>query len=521
MRQAAIAKLRAWSARRHGRDSLPLKINRRRIYILPTRFGIMLALMLVAMLIGGLNYNSNLGLAFAFLMVSVTLVTMHHCNRNLLGLTVDVTTEVDAFAGSEAGFEFVLQNDSNLDRGDIEIRCLNASGIREVPARSRESVLVAVPGPQRGSDAARPIRAAYALSLRLVSRLDLCARLLDRLCRSLPPRHPNSAGRPAAWDPASRSETRGDEGFRGPAGLRARRAPEAHGLEGAGARGGSRGSQLHQPGAQPEWLEWTSLEGQDTETRLSQLCLWVLESEAGAAQSMAFESPAGRFRRHAERRIVSPACGLLPPMELRSRRDRQTRDLWAAPGDLRLSGAGPGRARHLAARVGARHRGRLPAGIRLMLARRGRPAPPRGVRLAIAGFAIALLFVQFHTFNGLSAGTALLALVAGLKLLETDTQRDIYVITLIIYFVCVSAAAGGQLLPAARLPRRRLLADHGHAAASHRQPSGARLAPLPALCRTNAQSGNSAGAGALAAVSAFRLAALARTGRWAQCRIRP
>ena len=66
-------------------------------------------------------------------------------------------------------------------------------------------------------------------------------------------------------------------------------------------------------------------------------------------------------------------------------------------------------------------------------------APPRAVRLIIAGLAIALLFAQFRTFNGLSAGTALLALVAGLKLLETDTQRDIYIITLIIYFVCLSA----------------------------------------------------------------------------------
>ncbi len=44
LRQAAVEKLRAWSARRHGRDSLPIKINRRRIYILPTRFGVMLAL---------------------------------------------------------------------------------------------------------------------------------------------------------------------------------------------------------------------------------------------------------------------------------------------------------------------------------------------------------------------------------------------------------------------------------------------------------------------------------------------
>jgi protein-glutamine gamma-glutamyltransferase len=83
-------------------------------------------------------------------------------------------------------------------------------------------------------------------------------------------------------------------------------------------------------------------------------------------------------------------------------------------------------------------------GLRLLLARRGRPAPPRGVRLAIAALTIALLFLQFRTFNGLSAGTALLALVAGLKLLETETRRDIHFITLTIYFVCVSALLEGD-----------------------------------------------------------------------------
>ncbi len=83
-------------------------------------------------------------------------------------------------------------------------------------------------------------------------------------------------------------------------------------------------------------------------------------------------------------------------------------------------------------------------GIRLLLALRGRPAPPRGLRLLVAGIAIAFLFMQFRTFNGLSAGTALLALMAGLKLLETDTQRDMYVITLIIYFVSASALLEGN-----------------------------------------------------------------------------
>ncbi len=78
-------------------------------------------------------------------------------------------------------------------------------------------------------------------------------------------------------------------------------------------------------------------------------------------------------------------------------------------------------------------------GVRLLLAYHGRPPPPAAVKLIIAGLAIAMLFMQFRTFNGLSAGTALLVLVAGLKLLETATQRDIYVITLIVYFVCLSS----------------------------------------------------------------------------------
>ena len=83
-------------------------------------------------------------------------------------------------------------------------------------------------------------------------------------------------------------------------------------------------------------------------------------------------------------------------------------------------------------------------GIRLLLARRGRPAPPRSVRLLLAALGIALLFLQYHTFNGLTAGVALLALMAGLKFLESDSQRDIYIITLIIYFVGLSALLEGD-----------------------------------------------------------------------------
>ena len=84
------------------------------------------------------------------------------------------------------------------------------------------------------------------------------------------------------------------------------------------------------------------------------------------------------------------------------------------------------------------------AGIRLLQAARGHDAPPRSIRLGIAAIAVALLFLQFRTFNGLSAGSALLSLIAGLKLLETRTRRDIYVITMIIYFLSLAALLEGE-----------------------------------------------------------------------------
>jgi uncharacterized protein (DUF58 family) len=279
LRQAANDRLRTWAARRHGRDSLPIKIGRRRIYILPTRVGIMLALTLAAMLIAGLNYNSNLGLAFAFLMVSVALVTMHHCNRNLLGLRVDVATEVDAFAGREANFEFVLQNDSNVERGDIEIRCFGASGVRSIRARSSEAVPVAVPVPQRGITrlAQFELRTRHPFGW-----FNAWTYVQGSLTAYVAPAPRGNRTLPAAagLGSALTSETRGDEDF---AGLRAYEpgVPLKHMAWKVLARGGEAAVRSYTSlAAQPEWLEWSSLEGQDTETRLSQLGLWVLESEA-------------------------------------------------------------------------------------------------------------------------------------------------------------------------------------------------------------------------------------------------
>ncbi len=293
LRQAARIKLRAWAARRHGRDVLPLRISRRRIYILPTRFGMMLAAILTAMLIAGLNYNSNLALAYAFLVASLTIVTMHHCNRNMLGMLVDVTPEIDAFAGRDAGAEFVLRNESDVERPDVEIRLpiataagapgtsaagVGAAGVGRVSARNDDVITVVIPVPRRGVLRVEQfeLRTRYPFGwfqawTYVQSPITIFVAPAPLGTRMLPSTRDSGT--------AASSETRGDEDF---SGLRAYQPgmPLKHMAWKTLARGGEPAVRTYTGlASQPEWLEWSALEGLDTESRLSQLCLWVLESD--------------------------------------------------------------------------------------------------------------------------------------------------------------------------------------------------------------------------------------------------
>jgi uncharacterized protein (DUF58 family) len=279
LRQSAVKQLRARVIRRHGRDSLPISISRRRVYILPTRFGFMLGVILVAMLVAGLNYNSNLALAFAFLLSSMAMVTMNHCNRNMLQLSVDATIEVDAFAGREARLEFELRNGSSLDRRDIEVRCMNAAGVGSVAAGDSETIEVVAPVAQRGITRISQfeMRTRYPFGwFYSWTYVQGCITIYVAPApfgnRTLPSGASQGMG--------SYSEARGDEDF---AGLRAYEpgVPLKHMAWKVLARGGEPVVRSYSSlAAQPEWLDWSLLVGLDTEARLSQLCLWVLESEA-------------------------------------------------------------------------------------------------------------------------------------------------------------------------------------------------------------------------------------------------
>jgi uncharacterized protein (DUF58 family) len=222
---------------------------------------------------------------------------MHHCNRNLLGLGVDVSTEIDAFAGGNAGFDFLLRNDSGIERRDIEIRCAAAGAATATPtatARAAATATTTVSVPAKGYSQATVNLAVVHRGVTRLERFELRTRYpfgwfrawtyvqspLTAFVAPLPGGDRPLPSAAAARGTASQSEHRGDEDF---AGLRAYEAgvPLKHMAWKVLARGGEAAVRSYSGlAANPEWLDWAALDSLDTEARLSQLCRWVLDSEA-------------------------------------------------------------------------------------------------------------------------------------------------------------------------------------------------------------------------------------------------
>ncbi len=74
------------------------------------------------------------------------------------------------------------------------------------------------------------------------------------------------------------------------------------------------------------------------------------------------------------------------------------------------------------------------------------PLPNKPGRAVIAFALVGLIFARFHTLNGLSPGTALLALMAAMKLLETHAPRDQFIVVGGTLFLLLAACLERQSL---------------------------------------------------------------------------
>ncbi len=268
--------------RRDRAEAGPIRLNRHRVYILPTRHGFILALVLLAMLLGAINYNNSLAYALTFLLTGLAVNGIIHTFRNLHDLGFSSGHNQPVFAGEEALFALSIDNRDGGERLALELKQTGgATTLLDLAANSQHWVNLHVPTSRRGYLPLPRITVATRFPLGLFRAWGYLH--LDTACLVYP-RPTDRRGLPSEL--LSAGEGSGDKGHGSDdfASLRPYHPGDSlrHIHWPAYAR--EQGLQTKQFGgdrSEELWLHWEMCGRQAIEERLSTLCRWVLEADGG------------------------------------------------------------------------------------------------------------------------------------------------------------------------------------------------------------------------------------------------
>lgn len=148
------ARREAWFGRwlrRRGPVQPPLQLRYKQIFILPTRFGWAISVLLCAMLLGSLNFNNNLGLLTTFLVAGVGLLSMHLAHRNLDGLRISGSESESVFAGEPLCLRIRIEDREGRERYGLVVESGEFRGaLPHLAANSHGELALTMPTRQRG-----------------------------------------------------------------------------------------------------------------------------------------------------------------------------------------------------------------------------------------------------------------------------------------------------------------------------------------------------------------------------------
>jgi uncharacterized protein (DUF58 family) len=130
----------------------PVILGHRRVYIVPSRLGLIFGGTLGVLLIGSINYSLSLGFALTFLLAGLGLAGMVHTARNLARIAVSAGRAEPVFAGETAQFRLFLDGRAAFDRPSILARHVGSGSqlVVDIAAGAVAEVVLAVPAPRRG-----------------------------------------------------------------------------------------------------------------------------------------------------------------------------------------------------------------------------------------------------------------------------------------------------------------------------------------------------------------------------------
>lgn len=272
----AEGRLPALTRFRHP-EPLPIELHRRRIYIVPTGFGLGFAILLLVMLVGSLNYTNNAALMLTCLLGAASVSSMLQAFRVIDGLALTAIRAGHALAGQPIDLRLTLE--AARQRESIRLDIDGQSLAFAIGASRETEVAFSLPTDFRGWMALPRIRvwSTWPLGMfRAWSWLypDQSVLVWPRPeLRGPAPQAPDE-------DPLRQQLHQGDD----LAALREYRIgdPQRHVAWKASARHESLlVKDFEQPQSSQEWrLDWRQIQGLDGEARIARLARWLGEAHA-------------------------------------------------------------------------------------------------------------------------------------------------------------------------------------------------------------------------------------------------
>jgi uncharacterized protein (DUF58 family) len=277
-------------------ESLPIGLDRRRIYVLPTGFGVTFALLLFVMLIGALNYGNNPALLLTCLFAAASGASLFAGFRVMNGLSLARLSASECHAGEALALR--LRFETARTRPSLCLRRDSDEIAFSLAPGDDEEVVFAIPATTRGWLRPGRLRLSteYPLGLfRIWSWLNPDAAFLiyPAIETPAPPLPSGAANRGERTRPGSGDEASGLRDYRvtDPPRLIAWKASARH--DALLVRDAERRID------DALVLDHSAIDGLDGEAKLRRLTAWVLAAETAQREYT--------LRLHEE--SIGPGCG--------------------------------------------------------------------------------------------------------------------------------------------------------------------------------------------------------------------
>lgn len=312
--RAPLLKRLALMARPRRVEALPAALDRRRIYTLPTRFGMFLAALLATMLLGALNYNNNPALLLGFLLAASAQLSLHVTHLSLSGLRLRTARAAPVHAGTPIALELRFDATRARSRTGLVLECDTAHTVFALVTTDQVDVALMVPTTTRGWS--RPGRIKLSTTQPLGLARSWAWFWPDLSVLVYPALEPHAPPLPLHDGPGARARVRsqGEE----PHHLRDYRSgdPPRQVAWKPSARIGKLLVREYQEYSDRELLlDWDGVTHLPVEARIGRLARWVVEADRiGARYTLVLPSQRlGPAQGHAHRHACLQALALLPP----------------------------------------------------------------------------------------------------------------------------------------------------------------------------------------------------------------